>query len=57
MKYLIIIVMLAGCTLRPTPENLKKKDALVAKCKEDCLPREANPFISYTGEWACECKP
>lgn len=47
MKYLILSLVLVGCTEPNTPENLKIMDKKNAECAEACKPREAKKMKMY----------
>lgn len=52
MKYLILGLMLVGCEMSNSPENLKRKDAETASCVEKCKPRPMEQVNTWFG---CLC--
>lgn len=46
---LLALCLLTGCV--KSPQYLKDRDAAIAKCKEDCAPRQEN----WGGWLGCQC--
>lgn len=57
MRIIILAtLLLIGCKGSPTPERLKRHDAFLKNCEQDCVPRESAPYTNFFGDDFCECK-